>query len=338
MMQGFRIPPELSISSIARELEAAGLARMGQGASPDDVIGVFLFRSVLIQILSELAAGRITPTDTGEPISPLLLAPPEILWGFFPGNGEYQPLPAGSATFDLEERIVTHSAEGFTGLQLNVAKTVLDATRSLLIVADSLVKIELDPESGQFPIAGGVFVGNAREVKRVIVRADRPFNLLMGFSTAELSPQIDSAARFQLRKSTTTLTKINAAATPDDLVDVPVVPHFGDTALTQATHGDPIITALGWGQKVFRVRNLDATNAVEVLVETRMSPGGTFLSDLEIQSAGARITIAAADFAVLETGLPVHDIKLTGAVEAAADAAQTAIIDVEYIGLQPAGR
>jgi len=338
MTQGFRLPPELSISSIARELEAAGLAQMGQGADPDDVIGVFLFRSVLLQVLSEISAGRTIPTDTGVPVSPLLLAPPEILWGFFPGNGEYQPLPAGSATFVLPERIVTHNAEGFTGLQLNVAKTVLDATRSFLIVADSLVKVELDPVSGQFPIAGGVFVGNAREVKRVIVTADRPYNLLLGFSTAELSPQIDSVARFQLRKSTTTLTKVNAAATPDDLAAVIVVPHFGDTALTQATYGDPIITALGWGQKVFRVRNTDAVNAVEVLVQARMSPAGTFEADLEIHPAGARVTIAASDFTVLETGLPVHDIRLTAAVEAAAAAAQTAIIDVEYIGLQPAGR
>ena len=52
--RGISIPPELSINSIAAELEAAGLARMGQGVNPDDVVGLLLLTPQLLNLLGGL--------------------------------------------------------------------------------------------------------------------------------------------------------------------------------------------------------------------------------------------------------------------------------------------
>ncbi len=61
---GIRIPPELSISSIAQELQTAGLAQMGQGANPDDVVGLLLLTPQLVELLA-LLTGQ---TNGGIPI------------------------------------------------------------------------------------------------------------------------------------------------------------------------------------------------------------------------------------------------------------------------------
>ena len=52
MTTNFQLPPELSINSIARELESAGLAQMRQGVNPDDVIGLLLLTPQLLRLLN----------------------------------------------------------------------------------------------------------------------------------------------------------------------------------------------------------------------------------------------------------------------------------------------
>lgn len=52
MTTNFQLPPELSINSIARELESAGLAQTGQGVDPDDVLGLLLLTPQLLRLLN----------------------------------------------------------------------------------------------------------------------------------------------------------------------------------------------------------------------------------------------------------------------------------------------
>ena len=326
MTSRFTVPPELSIQSITRELEKAGLAQMGQGVDPDDVVGLLLLGPELIRLFSG-QPGALADGET-------LIGAPELLFGFFPGDGTYEPLPAGEMTFDLEGRTVTGP---LSGLDLQVAADVLDNARSLIVIPDSLVKVELEPDSGQIPIAGGVFVGNARSVTKVLITADRPYNLLMGFSTSQLSPQMISASRFQIRTSTTTLTKVAAAAVADPLVDVPVVPQFGTKTLDQATFGDAIIPTLGWGLKGWVVRNTGA-NAAEVQLQGRMDPDGAFIPVVDGTLTGARETIAAGDDLIMATGLPWIDLRLQAAVAAAVAATLVTTIEVSYNGVQPQTR
>ena len=205
---------------------------------------------------------------------------------------------------------------------------------SFMIIVDSQASIELQPASGRIPIAGGVFVGSARAIERLIVSADRPYNLLIGFSNTPVAPQFLSASRFQLRVADITLTKTNVAATPDTLVDVPVVPKSGAKTLVQATYGDAIIPTLGWGKKTFRVDNTGA-NAAEVQVQGRIDPEGTFVGDLDVEAAGGRTTIAAGDYATLETGLSWSEIRLQAAVAAAEAALDATTLAVSYLGEQP---
>lgn len=62
-MQAIRIPAELSISSLAAELQASGLAPMGQ--DPDDVVGVLLFLSDLHQRLADGSGDGTSPILPG---------------------------------------------------------------------------------------------------------------------------------------------------------------------------------------------------------------------------------------------------------------------------------
>jgi len=331
------LPDALSLDAIARELRTANLAMMGQDPTVDDVQGVLLFRSIVARLFEALiqalgGEGAGIPIDGGDGfVGEPIVIPYAGLWGFFPGDGFYEPLPAGRTTFDLlQHNVATPDGQR----EFNVAANVLQDARSLIVIVDSQASIELQPESGRIPIAGGVFVGNARAIERVLVVADRPYNLLIGFANTPVAPQFLSASRFQLRVADITLTKTNIAGVADALVDVPVVPKSGAKTLDQAAYGDAIIPTLGWGKKTFRVDNTGA-NAAEVQVQGRIDPEGTFVGDLDVEAAGGRTTIAAGDYGELETGLSWTDIRLQAAVAQAAAAAQATTLAVSYLGEQP---
>ena len=330
------IPPELSLDAIARELRRANLAMMGQDPTVDEVQGVLLFRSSMLRLFEAFikalgGEAPAIPTDGDGFVPEPIVVPYSGLWGFFPGDGFYEPFPAGETTFDLiQANVVAPDGQR----DFDVAANVLQDARSLIVIVDSQASIELQPASGRIPVAGGVFIGNARAVERVAVTADRPYNLLIGFANTPVAPQFLSASRFQLRVADITLTKTNIAGVADALVDVPVVPKSGAKTLDQATWGDAIIPTLGWGKKTFRVDNTGA-NAAEVQVQGRIDPEGSFVGDLDVESAGGRTTIAAGDYATLETGLSWHEIRLQAAVAAAEAATDQTTLAVSYLGEQP---
>jgi len=329
------LPDALSLDAIARELRTANLAMQRQGELPEDVEGVLLYRSTLVRLFEGLIAaiGTTGPTipDGGDDRFGAIGLRYAGLWGFFPGDGYYEPLPSGDTTFDLLQRtVIARDGQHQLGI---VADVRLDV-RSLVVLTDSLVSIELEPPSGGIPFAGGVFVGNARAVQRLTVSADRPYNLLVGFSNSARAPDFLSASRFQLRVSTVTITKVAAAGVADPVADVPVVPKSGIKTISQATYGDAVIPTLGWSQKAWVVRNTGASDA-EVTVQGRIDAEGTWVADLDVEATGARITIAAGDYAKLESGFPWAEVRLQAAVAQAEAATDVTTLDVQYLGHQP---
>lgn len=260
------------------------------------------------------------------------LAPQELVWGIFPGDGGFELLPAGSTRLDFERGEVA-SPKGT--LPLTIPREVLARAQSAAFVADTLVYITLEPGFGVIPTAGAIIEGPARNVRRVVVESDVPYAFTMAAGTSLEAPRVRFDRLFQFRKSDTTLTKQNAAGTADTFSNLAFVPvtraATGPKELDQDLYGVAYIRVPGWAQRVFVVRNLGTAAAEVQLFGAGSVQVATVVGWVADPDTGAApVAVAAGAAAVLETGIPWSVMQLRGRVAAGEAAGAQARLLVEY--------
>lgn len=263
------------------------------------------------------------------------IAHPEVLWGAFPGNGRFQPVPAGISVLDIREQRF-YGPTGFTPIALKINPHVLEHLQSVTIVADSYVQIDMDPNLGQFLTFGAFIEAEVgKPLERIRFFSDIPYLLLVAMGTANRPAIARFVNTIQYRTSTTVVTKVAAAGTADTLSNVSFVPRFEDSTLVQADFGVNFVRVPGWAQKVFAIRNAGLVDAEVQLYgagSTALATGSRWVADTDSGGSPAtRITIPAGDDQILETSLPWGVMQLRAAAAAGATAGTSTTLVIEMI-------
>lgn len=263
------------------------------------------------------------------------IAHDEHMWGAFPGDGTFQPVPAGESTLDLRNRSFT--SENLAPIPLRINPHLFEHARVVTIVADTYVKIDMDPNLGQFLTFGAPIEAQiGPPLDHIRFYSDVPYTLIVVFGTGA-APGVARAVSFaQVRYSDTTVVKAAAAATADSLATegsaMLFVPRFETKSLTQATFGKNFIRTPGWGQKVFTIRNIGAQDASVQLfgsVTAALAATTRWIGDTDAGSPAALQNVAAGGDLIWETSLPwqVLQMRAVAAAGVAAGAGTRLIVE-----------
>jgi len=264
-------------------------------------------------------------------------AHPEILWGAFPGNGRFQPVPAGTSILNIREGRFT-GPEGFTPISLNLNPHLFEHLQAVTVVADSYVQFDMDPNLGQFLTFGAFIEAEVSdELQRIRFYSDVPYLLLVAMGTCNRPAVARFTNTIQYRTSTTVVTKTAAAGTQDALSAVSFVPRFEDSVLVQGTFGVNFVRVPGWAQKMFVVRNTGLVDAEVQLYGSgslALATGASWVADTDSGgSPAARTTVAAGATEILETDLPWGVMQLQAAAAAGAAAGTGTSLVIEMVAM-----
>lgn len=260
------------------------------------------------------------------------LSPAEQLWAIWPGDGGFEPMPAGESIFNLRQQRVT-SPKGT--LDINMPEDVADRVQSFVLMTDTQVWARVLPGFGSWVTGGAIIEASARGVEFVTLRSDVPYNVVLVFGDAPEAVRVNADRFWQFRNSDTTFTKVAAAGVADAFTAFDFVPVSRDfnqqpKVLSQADFGVDFLRLPGWGDRLFIIRNLGPGDAdVDLFVSgsrtVALSAG--WVQDPDV---GGAVTIPAGDAAVLESSILGAVMQLRGRVNEAEAAATEARLIVEF--------
>lgn len=258
--------------------------------------------------------------------------PSRIQFVTWPVDGSFAALPKGQTLIDVENASVINAAG--TG-NLIYDPEVLSQVRSLAVVADSPVTVQMEPNLGAFAVADGIpLIGNGKRLQKIILdTGDVPANVRVVFSASSQAPITGSFAQAQYRYIDQIFTKSAAAASQDGLTPATIRARFKDT-ISAIDDSANFFLAEHVGQKTFLIRNI-GPGAIEVLLQGAMFKTVAdirgYIADTD--SGPGRQTVASGDELILESGIPYSVMQLGIAVAQAEAAGQTARAIVEYKGM-----
>lgn len=265
------------------------------------------------------------------------LAPDVLEYFVFPGDGGFEPFPAGRTTIDFLQLVAT-SPKGTT--KINAPRDMLGNYQSGLIVSDTLLFMTVTPGYGTFFSSGAYIEGIARKIEKIELESSAPYNLIIALSTSQNPPRVAAVEHFQQRLSVLPLVKSNAAASVDTYTNFPFVPVsawiHGVKTLDQSKWGVDFIEVYGWGTKTFIIRNL-GPGAAEFLLygsgSRNLAKTYGYVVDPDVGPLFIPIAAGATD--VIETNSQQGIVQLRGRVAAAEAAGVVSAVIVEYIAVAP---
>jgi hypothetical protein len=249
--------------------------------------------------------------------------------GGYPSGGR-QVASADGINIDLRNNSAAGPGVAETRLfaPYPIATDVTGIFNSMFMIADDDTKLAFVPGYGEVNAdACGFYSFPVKGVQSIRIYGDRPFVFSTIFNSQESPVTIGAFASHQERWASQTITKTNGAGVADTYTYVHFSSSNGKTQMDPATYGATSIHTGSIAQKDFIVTA--ATNDVDVIVQELHVSGKTWANS---SATGGGTPLTAADTLNLQMGSYSHLIRMGIRVQAAAAAAQTSAITVQYRG------
>jgi len=248
----------------------------------------------------------------------------------YPASGGRQVSSAGGILIDLTDN--SSQGPGIARQRLfppyPIATDITGIFNSILIIADDDVMVTFVPGWGKVNLDScGMYELPVRGVQSMHVHGDRPFVFSAIFNAQNAPVRISAVTHHQERWGSQTITKTNAAGVADDYTYIDFASSDATTQMNPATYGLPVIHTGAIGQKDFIVTA--ASNNVDVVVECLIVEGKTYANSA---ATGSGTPLTAGDTLSIQLDNYCHLVRVGVRVQAAAAAAQSSAVTVQYRG------
>jgi len=283
---------------------------------------------------SDFWANIMQSPTTAAPIrtSPATVAPANFggISGFPGPTGGRQAVSKDGIILDLSQ----NSAEGpgVSQTQLfqpsSIGTDMTGIFNSLFVIADDDTIMSMNPGFNDVNLDScGFFSLPIRGIQTVRIYGHRPFVFSMIFSAQDDPVTIGAFSSHQERWASQTITKTNSAGVADDYTYLNFSSSDGTDQMDPAVYGMNSIHTGAIAQKDWIVTA--ATNNVDVVVQELHVSGKTWANS---SATGGGTPLTAADTLNLQMGSYSHLVRMGIRVQAAAAAAQTSAVTVQYRG------
>ena len=249
----------------------------------------------------------------------------------FPSTGAPVPCASGTVAFDLDSGTVVlpENSAGDANRTLWTSEGPPPRLQTALIWADDDIQYRLIPGYGTIYHQGSSWVAIPLGRSSFQIILARPCNLFVLFTSRKDPARVAPYGSFQERHATETITKTEAAGTPDTFTALTFAPAFDGTNLTPTDENAGVanIHCGPWAHKSFLFEN--GANDVDVNIQGRHQAGGNWVDD---PSTGESYRVDASRNKVLIVEREYHQIRVRTRIAGMIAAAQTSAVVVQYRG------